>query len=66
MIGIELRWLGWDINVIDNCARSIGNLNRDPYCSCSHSTPIPFQTMKRNEREGEMVVGGGEWGGGRC
>ena len=51
MIGFELRWLGWDMDVIDHCTRSKGNLNRNPYCSCSHSIPIPLWTMKRNERE---------------
>ena len=56
-IGIELRWLGWDVDFSDHCARSIGNLNRNPYCSCSHSTPIPSWTMNRNEREGEMGCG---------
>ena len=36
-----------------HCARSKGNLNRNPYWSCSHSIPIPIPipTMKRNERE---------------
>ena len=57
MIGFELRWLGWDMDIIDHCTRGKGNLNRNPYCSCSHSTPIPFWTMKRNEREGEMGCG---------
>ena len=45
------------MDVTDHCARSIGNLNRNPYCSCSHSTPISSWTMKRNEREGEMGCG---------
>ena len=61
MIGIELNCQGWDMDLTDHHARRRGNLNRNPYCSCSHSTPIPFWTMKRNEREGEMVVGGVEW-----
>ena len=52
MIGFELRWLGWDMDITDHCARSKGNLNRNPYCSWSHS--IPFSTMKRNESKGEM------------
>ena len=51
MIGFELRWLGWDMDITDHCARSKGNLNRNPYCSCSHS--IPFWTMKRR-KEGKM------------
>ena len=41
-MGIELRWEQPEADVIDNCARSRGNLNRNPYCSCSHSTPISF------------------------
>ena len=57
MIGIELRRERSKAEVIDNCARSIGNLNRNPYCSWSHSTPIPSWTMKRNERDGEMGCG---------
>ena len=57
MIGIELGWLGWDMGITNRCARSKGNLNRNPYCSCSHSTPIPSWTMKRNERDGGMGLG---------
>ena len=51
MIGFELRWGRSKADVTDHCTRSKGNLNRNPYCSCSHS--IPFWTMKRR-KEGEM------------
>ena len=57
MMEIELRWLGWGVDVTDHCARRRGNLNCNPYCSWSYSTPFPFWTMKRNEKEGVMGCG---------
>ena len=55
------------MDLIDNCARSRGKLNRNSYCSWSHSNPTDSnQWMERKRRKwsvGGVWVSGGCWEG---
>ena len=55
------------MDLIDNCARSRGKLNRNSYCSWSHSNPTDSnQWMERKRRRwsvGGVWVSGGCWEG---
>ena len=66
MIGIELRWLGWDMDITSRCARSKGLLNRNYYPSWSYLSQSDSEQWNEMRGREEWVWGGGEWGDGRC
>ena len=66
MIGIELGWLGWDMDITSRCARSKGLLNRNSYCSWSHLSQSDSEHWNEMRGREKWVWGGVEWGGGRC
>ena len=55
------------MDLVDNCTRSRGKLNRNSYCSWSHSNPTDSnQWMERKRRRwsvGGVCVSGGCWEG---